>query len=140
MSIMLILMALAVPQMLKLKKHANETSHPDHAHHRSGEMEYDSSYHTYACPISLLGAIPNPARRPPRPRSCSIPPWRPARRNPIHLHHHLRQQVTINNQDVYDSYDLIGVPQSVAIPAITATAPTRTISSKSTPPGHQLHP
>src|ERR1035438_6929204 len=59
MSIMLILMALAVPQMLKLKKHANETSATQTMRTiGQAEMEYDSSYHTYACPVSLLGGDP----------------------------------------------------------------------------------
>jgi len=45
--------------MLKLKKHANETSATQTMRTiGQAEMEYDSSYHTYACPISLLGGDP----------------------------------------------------------------------------------
>ena len=115
MSIMLILMALAVPQMLKLKKHANETSATQTMRTiGQAEMEYDSSYHTYACPISLLGGDPKTGA-PSAQAGQLLDPTLAAssQKSGYTFTITCGSKVTINNQDVYDSYDLIGVPQSV---------------------------
>jgi type IV pilus assembly protein PilA len=115
MSIMLILMALAVPQMLKLKKHANETSATQTMRTiGQAEMEYDSSYHTYACPISLLGGDPKTGA-PSAQAAQLLDPTTAAssQKSGYSFTITCGSKVTINNQDVYDSYDLIGVPQSV---------------------------
>src|ERR1019366_4228778 len=115
MSIMLILMALAVPQMLKLKKHANETSATQTMRAiGQAEMEYDSSYHTYACPISLLGGDPKTGA-PSAQAGQLLDPTLAAssQKSGYTFTITCGSKVTINNQDVYDSYDLIGVPQSV---------------------------
>ena len=115
MSIMLILMALAVPQMLKLKKHANETSATQTMRTiGQAEMEYDSSYHTYACPISLLGGDPK-SGAPSAQAAQLLDPTLAAssQKSGYTFTITCGSKVTINNQDVYDSYDLIGVPQSV---------------------------
>src|SRR5580704_5966545 len=61
MSIMLILMALAVPQMLKVKKNANQTSAVQTMRTiGSAEMSYFSSYpgKGFGCPITVLGGDP----------------------------------------------------------------------------------
>src|SRR6201999_44336 len=59
MSIMLILMALAVPQMLKVKKNANQTSAVQTMRTiGSAELSYNSSYSGFACPLSVLGGDP----------------------------------------------------------------------------------
>jgi type IV pilus assembly protein PilA len=115
MSIMLILMALAVPQMLKLKKHANETSATQTMRTiGQAEMEYDSSYHTYACPVSLLGGDPK-SGAPSAQAAQLLDPTLAAssQKSGYTFTITCGSKVTINNQDVYDSYDLIGVPQSV---------------------------
>ena len=115
MSIMLILMALAVPQMLKLKKHANETSATQTMRTiGQAEMEYDSSYHTYACPVSLLGGDPKTGA-PSAQAAQLLDPTLAAssQKSGYTFTITCGSKVTINNQDVYDSYDLIGVPQSV---------------------------
>jgi type IV pilus assembly protein PilA len=74
MSIMLILMALAVPQMLKLKKHADETTSAQVLDPVLAATGQKSGY-TFTI-------------------TCGT-------------------KVTINNQDVYNSYEVTGVPQSV---------------------------
>jgi type IV pilus assembly protein PilA len=115
MSIMLILMALAVPQMLKLKKHANETSATQTMRTiGQAEMEYDSSYHTYACPISLLGGDPKSGAPSAQAAQLLDPTLASSsQKSGYTFTITCGSKVTINNQDVYDSYDLIGVPQSV---------------------------
>jgi type IV pilus assembly protein PilA len=115
MSIMLILMALAVPQMLKLKKHANETSATQTMRTiGDAEIQYDSSYHTYACPISLLGGDPKTGA-PTAQAAQLIDPALAAsgQKSGYTFAVTCGTKVTINNQDVYNSYDITGVPQSV---------------------------
>ena len=61
MSIMLILMALAVPQMLKVKKNADQTSAVQTMRTiGSAELSYASSYpgNGFGCPLSVLGGDP----------------------------------------------------------------------------------
>jgi type IV pilus assembly protein PilA len=115
MSIMLILMALAVPQMLKLKKHANETSATQTMRTiGQAEMNYDSSYHTYACPLSLLGGDPK-SGAPSAQAAQVLDPTLAAtsQKSGYTFTVTCGSKVTINNQDIYDSYNLIGIPQSV---------------------------
>jgi len=115
MSIMPILMALAVPQMLKLKKHANETSATQTMRTiGQAEMTYDSSYHTYACPLSLLGGDPK-SGAPSAQAAQILDPTLAAssQKSGYTFTITCGSKVTINNQDVYDSYDLVGVPQSI---------------------------
>jgi len=77
-------------------------------------MEYDSSYHTYACPISLLGGDPK-SGAPSAQAAQLLDPTLAAssQKSGYTFTITCGSKVTINNQDVYDSYDLIGVPQSV---------------------------
>ena len=115
MSIMLILMALAIPQALKLKKHANETSATQTMRTiGQAEMQYDSTYHTYACPLSLLGGDPH-SGAPSAQAAQVLDPALAAtsQKSGYTFAITCGSKVTINNQDVYDSYDLSGVPQSV---------------------------
>ena len=59
MSIMLIIMAFAVPQMLKVKKNAQQTSALQSIRViNSAEFQYNSAYQTFGCPLSLLGGDP----------------------------------------------------------------------------------
>lgn len=115
MSIMLILMALAVPQMLKLKKHANETSATQTMRTiGQAEMQYDSAYHTYACPISLLGGDPKSGAPTAQAAQLLDPALAStAQKSGYTFSITCGSKVTINNQDAYDSYDLTGIPQSI---------------------------
>lgn len=117
MSIMLILMALAVPQMLKLKKHANELSAKQTIHTiGQAEMEYNSSYPDkgYACPLSVLGGDPK-SGAPTAQASQLIDPTLAAsgQKSGYTFNVTCGTKVTINNQDVYTSYTVTGVPQAV---------------------------
>src|SRR3569833_2848703 len=56
MSIMLIIMAFAVPQLMKVKKNANQTSALQSIRViNSAEFQYNAAYQTFGCPLSLLG-------------------------------------------------------------------------------------
>src|ERR1700744_4114052 len=61
MSVMLILMTLAVPQMLKLRKQANETSAVQSVRTiGQAELQYNSAYpaNGFACSLPALGGDP----------------------------------------------------------------------------------
>lgn len=117
MSIMLILMALAVPQMLKLKKHANETSATQTMRTiGQAEISYNSSYpaNGFACPLSVLGG--DPKSGPPSAQAAQL--IDPAlastgQKSGYTFAVTCGTKVTINNQDVYTSYEITGVPQAV---------------------------
>ena len=115
MSIMLILMALAVPQMLKLKKHADETSAAQTIRTiGQAETMYNSSYNGYACPLAALGGDPKSGA----PSATSAQVLDPVlaatgQKSGYTFTITCGTKVTINNQDVYNSYEVTGVPQSV---------------------------
>ena len=117
MSIMLILMALAVPQMLKLKKHANETSATQTMRTiGQAEITYNSSYPSngFACPLSALGGDPK-SGAPSAQASQLIDPVLAAsgQKSGYTFAVTCGTKVTVNNQDMYTSYEITGVPQSL---------------------------
>ncbi|HEX9199699.1 MAG TPA: type II secretion system protein [Acidobacteriaceae bacterium] len=117
MSIMIILMALAVPQMLKLKKTTNETSAVQTMHTISAaEASYNAAYpgNGYACPLTALGGDPK-AGAPSAQASQLIDPALAAagQKSGYTFTVTCGSKVTVNNQDVYNSFELTGVPQTV---------------------------
>jgi type IV pilus assembly protein PilA len=117
MSIMLVLMMLAIPQMLKMKKTANETSAV--ATMRAiGEAEgnYNSAYPAtgYDCPLSVLGGDPKSGA----PSATAAQLIDPSLATGGQKSQYLftitcGSKVTVNNQDMYTSYQLTGVPLTV---------------------------
>ncbi len=117
MSIMLILMALAVPQMLKLKKHANELSASQTIRTiGQAEISYNSSYPSngFACPLSVLGGDPKSGAPTPQASQLIDPTLASTGQKAGYTFAvTCGTKVTINNQDVYTSYEVTGVPQAV---------------------------
>ena len=117
MSIMLILMALAVPQMLKVKKKANETSAVQSMRTiGSAELSYASSYPGtgFGCPLSVLGGDPKSGA--PSAQSAQLIDTGLAtsgQKSGYTFSVTCGSKVTVNNQDVYNSYEIFGVPQTV---------------------------
>jgi type IV pilus assembly protein PilA len=115
MSIMLILMALAVPQMLKVKKNANQTSAVQTMRTiGSAELSYNSSYSGFACPLSVLGGDPKSGA----PTSQAAQLIDPALatsgyKSGYTFNVTCGSKVTVNNQDSYNSFEITGVPQTV---------------------------
>lgn len=115
MSIMLILMALAVPNMIKLKKHADETSAAQTIRTiGQAETMYNSSYNGYACPLASLGGDPKSGA----PSATSAQVLDPVlaatgQKSGYTFAITCGSKVTINNQDVYNSYEVTGVPQVI---------------------------
>ena len=95
MSVMLILMTLAVPQLLKLRKQANETSAAQSVRTiAQAQIQYNSAYpaNGYACSLSALGGDPK-SGAPTAPGGSAYRP-RPRHRKQgwLHLRHHQLQQ------------------------------------------------
>ena len=117
MSIMLIIMAFAVPQMLKVKKTADETSAIQTLRTiSSAEASYNSAYPAtgYACPLSGLGGDPK-SGAPSAQASQLIDPGLASsgQKSGYTFTVTCSNKVTISNQDVYTSYEVTAVPQTV---------------------------
>jgi len=117
MSIMLIIMAFAVPQMLKVKKTADETSAVQTMRTiGSAEVSFNSAYPGtgFACPLSALGGDPK-SGAPSAQASQLIDPILAAsgQKSGYTFTVTCGNKVTISNQDVYTSYEVTGVPQTV---------------------------
>ena len=117
MSIMLILMALAVPQMLKVKKNANQTSAVQTMRTiGSAEMSYNQAYQGkgFGCPLPVLGGDPK-SGAPSAEGAQLLPPDLAAtgHKSGYIFTVTCGSKVTINNQDVYNSVEITGVPETV---------------------------
>jgi len=117
MSIMLIIMAFAVPQMLKVKKTADEDSAIQTLRTiGSAEASFNSAYPGtgYACPLASLGGDPKSGA----PSATAAQLIDPAlassgQKSGYTFTVTCGTKVTVNNQDMYTSYTLTGVPQTV---------------------------
>jgi len=115
MSIMLILMALAVPQMLKVKKNADQTSAVQTMRTiGSAELSYKGDYTTYGCPLSVLGGDPK-AGSPTAQAAQLLPPDLAATGQKAGYTFTVTcgSKTTINNQDIYNSVEITGVPETI---------------------------
>lgn len=116
MSVMLILMTLAVPQLLKLRKQANELSAVQSVRAIvQAELQYNSTYpqNGFACSLQSLGGSPKSGA--------------PTAQNAQFVDEGLGSgqkagytfaltncnKVTVNNQDMITSYQITAVPQAV---------------------------
>ena len=117
MSIMLILMALIVPQVNQIKKKGNQTSAINSVQAiGKAELEYNSAYPSagYACTLAALGGDPKSGA--PSPQSAQLlDPQLAATGQKSGYTFAITNctKVTVNNQDTYTSYQLTAVPQSV---------------------------
>lgn len=117
MSIMLIIMAFAVPQMLKVKKTADQDSAIQTMRTvDSAEANFNSEYPGtgYACPLAALGG--DPKSGPPSATAAQlIDPQLAAtgQKSGYTFTVTCGTKVTVNNQDMYTSYTLTAVPQTV---------------------------
>jgi type IV pilus assembly protein PilA len=117
MSIMLILMALIVPQVTRMKKAANQTSATQTMRAiGQAEISFNSAFPAsgYACSLSALGGDPK-SGTPSSAAAQLIDPTLAATGQKSGYTFSITncQKVTVNNQDMYTSYEVIGVPQAV---------------------------
>jgi type IV pilus assembly protein PilA len=117
MSIMLIIMAFAVPSMLKLKKNANESSAQQTVKTiAASELSYNVGGSGYACPLSALGEAKSGATGAASgPAAELIDPALAASGQKAGYTFSITcgSKVTIANQDVYNSFIVNAVPQTI---------------------------
>jgi type IV pilus assembly protein PilA len=115
-SIMLILMLIAIPNMLNLKSEANETSaiqSLDAIH--EAEIQYNSEYpaNGYACSLTALGG--NASSGPPTATDAQLlPPDLASGQKSGYTFNIVNcTKTTVNNTDMYTSFEATAVPQAV---------------------------
>ncbi len=116
MSVMLILMTLAIPQLLKLTKQAHETSAIQSVRTiGQAELQYNSQYpgNGFACTLSNLGGQPNSGAPSAQAAQLVDPALAAGQKAGYTFAVTNCSKVTVNNQDMYTSYTITAVPQSI---------------------------
>ena len=116
MSVMLILMTLAVPQLLKLKKQANQTSAIQSVRTiGQAELQYNSAYPSrgFSCSLATLGGDPKSGAPSPEAAQLITPDLATGHKAGYTFAITNCSKVTINNQDMYTSYEITAVPDAV---------------------------
>jgi type IV pilus assembly protein PilA len=116
MSVILIIMTLAIPQVLKLHKNADELSAKQSVRTIvQAEMSYNSAYPSsgFSCSLAALGGDPKSGA--PSAQSAQLIPPDLATGQKAGYTFALTNcsKVTVNNQDMITSYEVTAVPQSV---------------------------
>jgi type IV pilus assembly protein PilA len=116
MSIIIVIMLLAIPQVTAIKKRANQTSAVQSLRTlSSAEMGYNSSYPSngYGCPIAVLGG--DAQAGPPSPQSAQLigPDLATGIKSGYIFTVTCGSKVTANNHDVFTSVQITAVPQTV---------------------------
>jgi type IV pilus assembly protein PilA len=117
MSIMLILMALIVPQVTRMKKMGDQTSAVNSMRAiGQAEIGYNSAYPAsgYACTLAALGG--DPKSGPPSAQAAQLlDPVLAATGQKSGYSFAISgcTKTTVNNQDTYNSYQLTGVPVAI---------------------------
>jgi type IV pilus assembly protein PilA len=116
MSVMLILMTLGIPQLLKLRKQAAETSAIQSVRTiENAELQYNSAYpaNGFACTLPALGGDPKSGA--PSAQGAQLIENALAQGQKAGYTFAITNcsKVTVNNQDMYTSFEITAVPQSV---------------------------
>ncbi len=116
MSVMLILMTLAVPQMLKIRKQTNETSAVQSLRTiGQAELQYNSAYpaNGFSCALGTLGGDPKSGA--PSAQSAQLLAADLASGQKAGYTFAITNctKVTVNNQDMYTGYEITAVPNSI---------------------------
>ena len=115
MSVMLILMTLAIPQLLKLRKTANETSAVQSVRTiGQAELQYNSAYpaNGFSCSLATMGGTPGTA---PSAQSAQVldPGLAGGSKSGYLFNITNCTKVTVNNQDMFTGFQVTAVPASV---------------------------
>ena len=116
MSVILILMAVAIPNFMNMRSQANQTSAIGSLRAiSSAEIQYQTNYPTngFACNLAQLGG--DAKNGPPSAQSAQLLPPDLAGGYKSGYNFALTNctKVTVNNQDVYTSFEATAVPQAV---------------------------
>ncbi|HEY0264917.1 MAG TPA: type II secretion system protein [Granulicella sp.] len=114
MSIMLVLMTLAVPQLLKLRKQSNEVSAIQSVRTiAQAQLQYNSQYpaNGFSCSLTTLGGAPGSA---PSAQAAQLIPSDLSTGQKAGYTFNITNctKVTVNNQDMITGYTITAVPQS----------------------------
>ena len=116
MSVMLILMTLAVPQLLKIRKQANETSAVQSMRTiGQAELQYNSAYpaNGFACSLATLGGDPKSGAPTAQSAQLVTPDLASGQKAGYTFAITNCTKVTVNNQDMYTGYEITAVPNSI---------------------------
>ena len=116
MSIMIILMLIAIPNFISMKAQADETSAIQSLRAiYQAEIQYQTNYPPMGSPAPWppWAATLLPVRRARKPHRCCKAISRPAQKSGYTFNIVNCTKVTVNNQDMYTSYEATAVPQSV---------------------------
>lgn len=115
-SIMLILMLIAIPNMLNLKSQANETSAIQSLHTiYEAQIQYQTNYpaNGYACSLSALGGDASAGAPTPQAAQLLQADLASGYKSGYEFRIVNCTKQTVNNQDMYTSYEAVAVPQAV---------------------------
>jgi type IV pilus assembly protein PilA len=116
MSVMLILMTLAVPQLLKLRKQAQETSAVQSLRTiGQAELQYNSAYpaNGFSCSLTTLGGDPKSGAPSAQSAQLITPDLASGQKAGYTFSITNCTKVTVNNQDMYTGYEITAVPNSI---------------------------
>ena len=116
MSVMLILMTLGIPQLLKLRKTANETSAMNSVRTiGQAELSYSSTYpaNGFACTLAALGGAQSSGAPTPQSAQILAPDLASGQKAGYTFAITNCTKVTVNNQDMFTSFQVTAVPNSV---------------------------
>ena len=116
MSVMLILMTLAVPQMLKLTKQAHETSAIQSVRTiGQAELQYNSAYPAlgFACGLPVLGGDPKSGAPSAQSSQLLSPDLASGQKAGYTFAITNCTKVNVNNQDMVTGYEVTAVPNSI---------------------------
>ncbi len=116
MSVMLILMTLGIPQLLKLKKSANEQSAMQSVRTiGQAELQYSSQYpaNGFSCTLSAMGGVPTAGAPTPQAAQMLPPDLATGQKAGYTFAVTNCTKVTVNNQDMFTTFQVTAVPTSV---------------------------
>ena len=116
MSIMIILMLIAIPNFISMKASANETSAMQSLRAiYQAQIQYQTSFpaNGFACSLPALGG--NASAGPPSPTAAQVLQGELAQGQKSGYTFNIVNctKVTVNNQDMFTSYEVTAVPQTV---------------------------
>src|SRR3984885_2084785 len=116
MSIMIILMLIAIPNFISMKAQADETSAIQSLRAiYQAQIQYQTNFPStgFACSLTALGG--NPTSGPPSPTAAKVLQGDLAtgQKSGYTFNVVNCNKVTVNNQDMYTSYEVTAVPQSI---------------------------
>jgi type IV pilus assembly protein PilA len=116
MSVMLILMTLAIPQVLKIHKQADETSAVQSMRTiGNAELQYSQAYPSngFSCNLAALGGVPGSGAPSPQAAQMLDPGLAAGSKSGYLFSISNCTKVTVNNTDMFTGYQVTAVPASV---------------------------